>query len=462
MRLVVISDVHVGCGPLDDFDRELEQGLVDFLNELAADAAPTLLVINGDFLDFAQAEPSQSRELESKTEDGVLLCFTEEQSLAKLASIVDAHEPVFAALGRLTGDANGHRVVVLPGNHDADFFWPRVREEFAVAVGCGSGPAPRLRFHLEQAFCPQDFPGVWIEHGHQHDDCNRFSLRDALLWSEKTPPILRDRDGVPRLLECVGTRFLIQFLNGLDADYPFVDNVKPFSKFVKMFLASTVHRDFGPIKALVAYWGFLKFFATTLKTSPRHLLDADQGLSPTLRQFRDRLVAMRRPSVDRLVDALKRSGFDFEGMPFEFYVSDEIRLMALLDFLSEIELYDVFQDEPPGYLSAGAAGYLTLGGGYLADETAALKGAARNIIRAGKATTVVMGHTHEPVLPDPDLNYVNVGCWTRYLKGAAEQAKQWSWQLLKADAYQSFPFELAYAEVLQEDPTVVTRRVFRP
>ena len=463
MRLIVISDIHVGSGPLDDFDQELERGFVDFLDQLAADPRPTLLVVNGDFLDFAQAEPWQSRELESSTADGVLLCFTEQQSVAKLRSIVHAHQEAFAALSRLIRDPYDHRVVILPGNHDADFFWQRVREEFELALGRVSGCDQRLGFHLEQIYRPEDFPGVWIEHGHQYDDCNKFSLGDALLWSQNTPPILTDRDGVPRLLECVGTRFLIKFLNSLDAEYPFVDNVKPFSKFVRMFLASTVHRDFGPIKGLVAYWGFLKFFATTLKTSPRHLLEADQGLSPTLRQFKDRLIAMRRPSIDRLVNALTRSGFDFEGMPFDFYVADEGRLIALLDFFcAETDLQDVFRDEPPGYLSTGAAGYLTLGGGYLANETAVLKAAARNIIGAGLATTVVMGHTHEPVLPDADLNYTNVGCWTRYLRGDAEQAKQWSWQLLKADTYRNFPFELAYGEISQKDPTLATRRVFRP
>jgi UDP-2,3-diacylglucosamine pyrophosphatase LpxH len=462
MRLIVISDVHVGSGPLDDFDEELEQGFVDFLGQLAADTTPTLLVINGDFLDFAQAEPWQSHDLESHTDDGVPLCFTEEQSVAKLQSIVRAHEAAFAALGRLMHNPYGHRVVILPGNHDADFFWPRVRAEFELAVGHGSQDNQRLRFHLEQAYCPGDFPGVWIEHGHQHDACNRFSLGGTLLWSEKTPPIRQDHAGVPRLLECVGTRFLIGFLNALDAEYPFVDNVKPFSKFVRMFLASTVHRDFGPIKASIAYWGFVRFFATSLRTSPRILLDADRGLSATLRQLKDRLTAMRRSSKDRLVHALTRSDFSFKGMPFDFYVADEGRLTTLLDFLcTKSALLNAFEDEPPGLLSAAAAGYLTLGGGYLADETAALKTAARDLIRRACATTVVMGHTHEPVLPDADLNYVNVGCWTRYLRGAAEQRKQWSWRLLKSDMYENFPFELAYAEVPQKDPTAVARRLFR-
>ena len=146
MRLVVISDIHVGSGPLDDCDAELEAGLVAFIEELAAGAEPTTLVINGDFLDFAQAEPSRSKELEAESADGIPLCFTEEQSVAKLDGIVRAHRPIFEALGRIAGGGGEHRVVILPGNHDADFFGPASAQSSrqlsrpaaaAARIGCG-------------------------------------------------------------------------------------------------------------------------------------------------------------------------------------------------------------------------------------------------------------------------------------------------------------------------------------
>src|SRR6516162_7488182 len=225
MRLVVISDIHVGSGPLDDCDAELERGLVSFLEQMAADSEPTTLVINGDFLDFAQAEPWQGKELESSTADGVPLCFTEEQSVEKLKGIVRAHRPIFDAAGEICRPGSGHRLVILPGNHDVDFFWDKVRAEFVAALG---GSRDRLQFHLEQSYRPEQFPGVWIEHGHHYDECNNFRARDRDYWSEARPPIFADVKGIPRLLECVGTRFLIRFLNRLDRDYPFVDNVKPF------------------------------------------------------------------------------------------------------------------------------------------------------------------------------------------------------------------------------------------
>src|ERR1700710_2275026 len=129
MRLLVISDLHIGSGTLDDCDPELERGIVAFLDSVAAQPEPTLLVINGDFLDFVQAEPWKTGDLEGVADDGTPLCFTEQQSVHKLNSIVQSHQAIFAALGRCVAPESGHQVVILPGNHDADFFWLRVREE---------------------------------------------------------------------------------------------------------------------------------------------------------------------------------------------------------------------------------------------------------------------------------------------------------------------------------------------
>jgi hypothetical protein len=246
--------------------------------------------IAGEFfnslLNFAQAEPWQSKDLESSTSDGIPLCFTEEQSLEKLKGIVSAHRAVFDGLARLASAKANHQVVILPGNHDADFFWDLVRAKFMHVVSGGDREtAQRVRFHLQRAHRPEDFPRVWIEHRHQYDDCNKFMIAGTERWANEAKPILADKKGVPRLLECVGARFLIKFMNALDADYPFVDNVKPFSKFVKMFLASSVSRGFGPIKAAIAYWRFLKFFASTLGKSPKDLLSTGDDRCKLLRKF---------------------------------------------------------------------------------------------------------------------------------------------------------------------------------
>jgi hypothetical protein len=56
----------------------------------------------------------------------------------------------------------------------------------------------------------------------------------------------------------------------------------------------------------------------------------------------------------------------------------------------------------------------------------------------------IMGHTHEPVSGE---HYINTGCWTRYYRFGGDQNMR-SWDVLKEDSYQLFPYELRYAEIM--------------
>src|SRR4051794_8079044 len=129
-NLLVISDLHMGAGPLDDFEPEIEKHFVDFLHEWREADDGAELVVNGDLLDFVQAPPYKGkyngRELRGKSEDNVPLCFTEEQSCAKLDAIYCEHKTSFEALGEFLAHRPENHIVILPGNHDADFYWPAV------------------------------------------------------------------------------------------------------------------------------------------------------------------------------------------------------------------------------------------------------------------------------------------------------------------------------------------------
>jgi UDP-2,3-diacylglucosamine pyrophosphatase LpxH len=464
MRVIVISDLHIGAGPLEDFDPEVEQALGEFCDQIVAEKQPTEVVINGDFLDFVQAEPWQSGEFESATKTGVPLCFTEDQSIEKLESILRAHTATFDALADLLKSKDVRRLTILPGNHDADLFWSSVRDKIRARVGANrSESSEKVNFHLEAQYQPAEFPRLWIEHGHQRDACNSFEIDGVSCWSAQRPPILEDVHKKQRLVECVGTRFLLKFLNGIDEKYPFVDNVKPFSKFVRMFLVSEASRDFGPMKALVSYWALASFIGGRLAKSPKDLLGADESPAKLIAEMGRLIDQLSNVRAEKLKARLTVEGFSFGNRQLKFFAKqDDANVEKLLNFLSEHpNALEEVESDKAGLLSPGDKGYLTLGGGFIADETRELKKAARQIIADGLATDVVMGHTHEPVDLNPALNYVNTGSWIRYFREAADNERS-SWAMLKKSAYANFPYELAYAEMGSGTGGKLVRKIFRP
>ncbi|MGH8601943.1 MAG: hypothetical protein ACREXR_03940, partial [Gammaproteobacteria bacterium] len=234
-------------------------------------------MVNGDFLDFVQADPwdNTAGDLEAQSIDRVPLCHRESDSLEKLSRILTRHNTIFMALGHLL-DREDRRLTILPGNHDADFFWPGVRKEFTKALTGGNlERTRRLLFLLERVYRPPAAPYVWIEHGHQYDPLNSFFItgrpgagNDEEYWSESRPPIMDDERGVPRLIECIGTRFLIRFINRLDENYPFVDNIKPFSRFFGLFGSSMASLKGGTARAAVSIMAMQQYAIRTVATRP--------------------------------------------------------------------------------------------------------------------------------------------------------------------------------------------------
>jgi UDP-2,3-diacylglucosamine pyrophosphatase LpxH len=156
--IVVISDLHVGAGILDDFDADIERKFIAFLNNLSKGSRQIELVINGDFLDFVQADPWKSMELRASSAEDQFLCFTEQQSLEKLDSILNYHPDVFNTLGRFLAENSRNKICILPGNHDPDLFWQGVRARLREVIGTAAAipVGDRLKFHLGR-----DLPAVF-------------------------------------------------------------------------------------------------------------------------------------------------------------------------------------------------------------------------------------------------------------------------------------------------------------
>jgi UDP-2,3-diacylglucosamine pyrophosphatase LpxH len=208
----IISDLHLGAGDyLDDFDQD--DSFLAFL-DLVAKRRASELVINGDFIDFVAVNLDKS-----STRPFSRLGSTEDESLEKLERVLTAHSDLFTSLRVFM--EKGHRVVLIPGNHDVDLFWPRVRDRLLEELG---GPDSD-HFHFETSGIYRS-GSLYIEHGNQY-------YADSV-FENYTHPFLRDpKTGELRLERSWGNCFLEYFSNGMMSERnPFINNVRPIPNMV--------------------------------------------------------------------------------------------------------------------------------------------------------------------------------------------------------------------------------------
>jgi UDP-2,3-diacylglucosamine pyrophosphatase LpxH len=400
---LIISDLHMGDGkPGDDFVFDKDQ-LIKFLRNEAdtpeGRKGEIELIINGDFLEFVQVNP-QSYELSSKE----FWC-SEAESLAKLGCILRGHSDVFDALKAFQGSAqNGNRVTLFAGNHDVDLYWCGVQKALREQAG-------NLNIELKETWYQRYGDRLWISHGHLFpsiDPANGFKH-----WSE---PRLQVRDdSEPKRLEmCPGTLFVVKYVNLLEAQYPFADNLHP-----EIALAGILWREDAWGLKTVAW--MLTRFALRY---PKEMLSSDKPLPDIGPQVRE---AIRYdPAMCAAVGALYR---DLLHQP-EMTADDVRRTLntddALADFVEQLmgsgapweTWVKVLNRARPSVLSnaAPAGGTLAIRRAGAIDVRKECIAQAERTWRAG-AQVVVLGHTHLPQSIEQQAGrYYNPGSWTRYIE----------------------------------------------
>jgi UDP-2,3-diacylglucosamine pyrophosphatase LpxH len=408
-RIFIISDVHVGAGEIDDFVPSLEAALIAFLDALRRMDQGVELVINGDFFDFATAAPWEDEHLESTTDSGLPLCFTEDQSCRKLAYIIADHGPVFDALARLVIADQRNRITMLPGNHDADLFWPAVRQGILkrLAHSVAGGQAAlggRFTFRLErQLVIERSGQRYWIEHGHQHDPPNSFFPQGVERWSADKPPIFHDRMGHERLYECPGTLGLVRHINHWRPTYRSISYIKPYSSVLRALIAHNAFKEPGRplmvLRHLVAMLGWDIDLQTALSAEDdlkKACHDAVQTLTQNLTA--KETLAFTQALADRDVEI---------DVPLQEFVATEARRQRVIDAFARES--DVKVAREGLQVSEETLGFIA--GGFIKDaETKALVQMARKLIAAGQADYVLTGHTHSPC-QKLDGRFSNSGCW---------------------------------------------------
>jgi UDP-2,3-diacylglucosamine pyrophosphatase LpxH len=148
--VVFVSDSHIGGDPgCDGFESPAE--LEALFEELRARNGPVELILAGDFFDFLQI---------GQVPVG--------KDRASLTMERPEYRDLFASLRRFR-EAEGKRVIYLPGNHDAESFWnPEIQEtlkerelvdEFAY-------------YYLASVETGEERRVIYCEHGNQLDPAN--------------------------------------------------------------------------------------------------------------------------------------------------------------------------------------------------------------------------------------------------------------------------------------------------
>lgn len=420
-RKIVISDLHLGMGqrdgrwsPLEDF--RFPAIFRSFL-ESVGKSGNTDLIIDGDFIDFWQVLP-QLDEIRLPQ-----LGSTEGESLAKLEAALIQHRQTFADLKRFA-EIGKNRLIIIPGNHDVDLFWPSIQRRLQRELAL---PLNQKLFFTTSCYESQ---GVHIEHGHQYDEANRFRNVNA--------PFVTDDNSVRRLETNWGTVFMSRFYNQVETERPFIDNLTPEVAGIAWALQNEFRfslKQLGRLGIMILKdqkaLAQLKLVVRTLgdeeppKKVPEKTVDnllrlyegADPELAKTLRR-----TVQTEEARKEAENALK------EITPDEWAM-----LQAGFEKVEPTETLENKLQSLDPYIQA----------------------ARRIVVRRPDIGIVVMAHTHEldsdvvalDGLGLPNRWYVNTGCWQKVLKvkAAKESGKQWT-DLSLDDAI--FPLRFSYVMII--------------
>jgi UDP-2,3-diacylglucosamine pyrophosphatase LpxH len=223
---IVISDCHLSAGRFFEgrlnahedfnFDEEMCEFLKYFSSGVYGEGpdgpVDVELFINGDFLDFLNVP------IQGEFEDEI----TEERALYKLEAIFNGHPQVMAALKQFASQP-GKKITYMIGNHDADLFFPKIREKITQAWDPqGVYPSDRVHVIADRDRVRYE-GGVEIHHGNQFEAVHFLNFEKPILKNFIDNPILN----IPW-----GSFYVLKIINRLKWEREFIDKVRPIKVFV--------------------------------------------------------------------------------------------------------------------------------------------------------------------------------------------------------------------------------------
>ena len=234
---IVVSDLHLSAGrvaegnPLEDFGSDRE--FADFLEEVTAESehegAEVELIFNGDVFEMLQVPHVIDFDPAVEYPAKWYHSSSEEDSVLKMAIIIEGHRPFFEGLGRFlrVGPPRRH-VTFVKGNHDLNLHWSGVQAVIRDALGARSGRRSLVSFE-ERRICRE---GIYVEHGNQYAEAV-----DRVEDMEEP----HDHDDPLQLAIPLGSWFVMDVFNSVEREKYWIDGVKPITALVWYALAF----DFG-------------------------------------------------------------------------------------------------------------------------------------------------------------------------------------------------------------------------
>lgn len=199
--ILVISDIHLGEdvlqeGPehLSAYIRVLNRELAEFVQahrESGRSGRRWHLVINGDMFDFVKVSVAPETPEEEtyqawsrRLNANETISESKQTVLFKLRRMLEIHRPLFKELARFV--LEGHRITMIEGNHDAEFFFDEVKStvrDFIIDLAErvhreNDGTELDRQLLMERIAFRSWFIAssgrYHIEHGHQYDQYCSF------------------------------------------------------------------------------------------------------------------------------------------------------------------------------------------------------------------------------------------------------------------------------------------------
>lgn len=275
--LLIVSDLHLSEGWDEKtkklsrhedffFDQSFQRFLKFYMEKGIKEKCRVNLIIAGDFVDLLQVislPEGDTVEGEAITprEREFGLGTSPKKSCWKLRKLMNGHWIFFQALSQFL--VAGNAVTIIPGNHDIEFSIPEVQNCLRAEL---------LNYIPEKEKDKQEFsnlinknlsflpwfyyePGhVYVEHGHQYDSLNSF---DYFLHPSRPD----------NLIDLPAGSFFVRYLfNKVETEYPFADNMKPATRFLRWLLKRMFIKGLV-LKKQVRWqlYHYINFFWQTLK-----------------------------------------------------------------------------------------------------------------------------------------------------------------------------------------------------